>query len=66
MTVSSTTDYPLKHSGTYAVAATGLITNKDDLAGKLLREGASFSEMRTGGVNSVELVAQLINRAKTR
>lgn len=48
--------------GTYALAATGLITNKDDLAGKLLREGASFSEMAGGGVNSVELVAKLINR----
>ncbi|MHB8769794.1 MAG: amidophosphoribosyltransferase [Syntrophales bacterium] len=48
--------------GTYALAATGLITNKDELAGKLLRDGASFSEMAEGGVNSVELVAQLINR----
>src|SRR4030042_4494203 len=48
--------------GTYALAATGLITNKDDLARKLLREGASFSEMAGGGVNSVELVAKLINR----
>ncbi|MBU2053665.1 MAG: amidophosphoribosyltransferase [Proteobacteria bacterium] len=48
--------------GTYALAATGLITNKDDLARKFLREGASFSEMAGGGVNSVELVAKLINR----
>ncbi|MHB9097102.1 MAG: amidophosphoribosyltransferase [Syntrophales bacterium] len=48
--------------GTYALAATGLITNKDDLTGTLLKEGASFSEMADGGVNSVELVAQLINR----
>jgi amidophosphoribosyltransferase len=47
--------------GTYALAATGLITNKNDLTGNLLREGASFSEMADGGVNSVELVAQLIN-----
>jgi amidophosphoribosyltransferase len=50
--------------GTYALAATGLITNKDALAGKLLREGASFSEMADGGVNSVELVAKLINRGE--
>ena len=48
--------------GTYALAATGLITNKDQLALNLLREGASFSEMAGGGVNSVELVAKLINR----
>jgi amidophosphoribosyltransferase len=48
--------------GTYALAATGLITNKDDLSRGLLRDGASFSEMAGGGVNSVELVAKLINR----
>ncbi|MBU2234438.1 MAG: amidophosphoribosyltransferase [Proteobacteria bacterium] len=48
--------------GTYALAATGLITNKDQLTLNLLREGASFSEMAGGGVNSVELVAKLINR----
>ncbi|MEW6334702.1 MAG: amidophosphoribosyltransferase, partial [Thermodesulfobacteriota bacterium] len=50
--------------GTYALAATGLITNKDDLTAKLLREGASFNEMADGGVNSVELVAKLINRGR--
>ncbi|MEK6655522.1 MAG: amidophosphoribosyltransferase, partial [Thermodesulfobacteriota bacterium] len=48
--------------GTYALAATGLITNKDQLTLNLLLEGASFSEMAGGGVNSVELVAKLINR----
>lgn len=50
--------------GTYALAATGLITNKDALTEKLLREDASFSEMADGGVNSVELVAKLINRGE--
>jgi amidophosphoribosyltransferase len=50
--------------GTYALAATGLITNKDELTGTLLKEGASFSEMADGGVNSVELVAKLINRGE--
>ena len=50
--------------GTYGLAATGLITNKDALTGNLLRDGASFSEMADGGVNSVELIAQLINRGK--
>ncbi len=48
--------------GTYAIAATGQITNSDELTRNLLREGASFSEMADGGVNSVELVAKLINR----
>jgi amidophosphoribosyltransferase len=50
--------------GTYAIAATGLITNKDRLTEVMLREGASFSEMAGGGVNSVELVATLINRGE--
>jgi amidophosphoribosyltransferase len=51
--------------GTYALAATGLITNKDELTQKLLHEGASFSEMADGGgVNSVELIAALINRGE--
>ena len=51
--------------GTYAVAASGLITNKDALAEGLLRQGVSFSEMAGGGVNPVELVARLINRGDT-
>jgi amidophosphoribosyltransferase len=50
--------------GTYAIAAIGLITNKDDLTRNLLREGGSFSEMADGGVNSVELIAKLINRGE--
>jgi amidophosphoribosyltransferase len=51
--------------GTYALAAIGLIANKDDLTRNLLREGGSFSEMADGGVNSVELVAKLINRGES-
>jgi len=48
--------------GIYAVAATGLITNKKELVSELLNEGASFTEMAGGGVNNVEIVASLINR----
>lgn len=48
--------------GTFAIAATGLVTNKDALVKELLQEGASFSEMATGGVNTVELAAKLISR----
>ena len=48
--------------GTYALAAVGMITNKDELTRKLLAEGGSFSEMADGGVNNAELVAKLINR----
>jgi len=51
--------------GTYAIAATGLITNKDELTLKLLREDGSFNEMEDGGVNGVELVAKLINRGES-
>src|SRR5512137_32730 len=51
--------------GTYAIAASGLITNKDTLAEGLLRQGVSFSEMAGGGVSPVELVARLINRGET-
>ncbi len=48
--------------GVYAVAATGLITNKNELVSELLNEGASFTEMAGGGVNNAEIVASLINR----
>ena len=48
--------------GIYAVVATGLITNKNELVGELLNEGASFTEMAGGGVNNAEIVASLINR----
>jgi amidophosphoribosyltransferase len=48
--------------GVYAVVATGLITNKNELVGELLNEGASFSEVAGGGVNNAEIVASLINR----
>ena len=48
--------------GVYAVAATGLIANKNELVNELLNEGASFGEMADGGVNNAEIVACLINR----
>ena len=48
--------------GIYAVVATGLITNKNELVGELLNEGASFTEMTGGGINNAEIVASLINR----
>ncbi len=48
--------------GVFAVVATGLITNKNELVEELLNEGVSFSEMTGGGVNNAELVASLINR----
>jgi amidophosphoribosyltransferase len=51
--------------GTYAIAATGMITNKTALVKNLLNQGVSFGEMTGGGVNTVELVAKLINMGDT-
>jgi amidophosphoribosyltransferase len=48
--------------GTFAIAVTGLIINKEQLTRQLMDEGASFSEMTGGGINTVEMVAKLINR----
>jgi amidophosphoribosyltransferase len=48
--------------GTFAIVSAGLIDNLDSLAAELLKEGHSFGEMSSGGVNSVELVAKLINK----
>jgi len=50
--------------GTFAIVTAGLIENIDSLSAELLQEGHSFGEMSSGGVNSVELVAKLINRGK--
>ncbi len=50
--------------GTFAIVTAGLIENIYSLSGDLLQEGHSFGEMSSGGINSVELVAKLINRGK--
>lgn len=51
--------------GTFAIAATGLINNKDALAEQLLKDGFSFNEMTGGGINTVELAARLINKGES-
>jgi amidophosphoribosyltransferase len=51
--------------GTFAIVVAGLIENTNALATELLREGESFGEMSSGGVNSVELIAKLITRGRT-
>ncbi|MBN1614854.1 MAG: amidophosphoribosyltransferase [Deltaproteobacteria bacterium] len=51
--------------GTFAIAATGLVSNKDALTEQMLREGLSFGEMTGGGVNTVELVARLIGQGES-
>ena len=47
--------------GTFAIVTAGLIENLEFLGAELLREGHSFGEMTGTGINSVELVAKLIN-----
>ena len=48
--------------GVYAVAAVGLISNKNELVNELLNEGANFGERAGGDVNNAEIVSCLINR----
>jgi amidophosphoribosyltransferase len=51
--------------GTFAIVFTGLVENTNELAAELLEQGATFGEMQTGGINSVELLAKLINQGET-
>lgn len=46
--------------GPFCLATSGYIENADALAANLLARGATFSEMSSGRVNRVELVAKLI------
>ncbi len=51
--------------GTFAIAAAGLVENADQLASDLFKDGETFGEMSSGGINSVELIAKLITRGRT-
>jgi len=51
--------------GNFAIVVAGLIENVNELASGLLKEGETFGEMSSGGINSVELIAKLITRGKT-
>ena len=50
--------------GTFAIVTAGLIDNIESLSTELLEQGHSFGEMSSRGVNSVELVAKLINTGR--
>lgn len=66
--ISDYDDQPLiigSHLGPYALVTVGRIENLEELAAKVLRRGAHFSEMAGGAVNPTELVATLINREST-
>lgn len=46
--------------GPFCLVTNGLIENADDLAQKMLKKGASFSEVCKGTVNETELIAKMI------
>ncbi len=48
--------------GPFAICCAGLITNKKELAGELIRKGITLSEISHGDINTTELVANLINQ----
>ncbi len=51
--------------GTFAIVVAGLVDNVEELASELLREGETFGEMSSSGINSVELIAKLVTRGRT-
>jgi amidophosphoribosyltransferase len=51
--------------GTFAIVTAGLIENAHELASELFKDGETFGEMSSGGINSVELMAKLITRGRT-
>jgi len=50
--------------GRFAIVMNGWIDNADQLAKGLLERGHSFSEVRRGRINQIELVAKIINTGK--
>src|SRR4030066_1959791 len=51
--------------GNFAIVVAGLIENVNELASELLKEGETFGEMSSGGINSGALIAKLITRGRT-
>jgi len=51
--------------GNFAIVVAGLVENVNELGSELLKEGETFGEMSSGGINSVELIAKLITRGRT-
>lgn len=50
--------------GTYALAMAGLIDNRDELTKELFKRGSVFTETSNRGINSVELLAKIIETEK--
>lgn len=53
------------HLGRFAVTTVGIVTNKDELVGEILKSGTHFLEMSGGEINQTELIIALINHEKT-
>jgi len=51
--------------GNFAIVVAGLIENVNELGSELLKDGETFGEMSSRGINSVELIAKLITRSRT-
>ncbi|MBS3906420.1 MAG: amidophosphoribosyltransferase [Syntrophaceae bacterium] len=51
--------------GNFAIVVAGLIENVNELGSELLKNGETFGEMSSRGINSVELIAKLITRGPT-
>jgi len=50
--------------GPFAICCSGLITNKDELVKMLIRKGVAFSELERGEINTIEVIASLINQGE--
>ncbi len=46
--------------GTFALATSGLLTNKNQLARQIMKQGGSFSEMSGGEINPTEIIGKII------
>jgi len=51
--------------GPFSICCAGLVTNKDEIAEMLIKKGVTFSALERGEINTVELIACLINQGKT-
>jgi amidophosphoribosyltransferase len=48
--------------GNFAIATSGLLRNKNELAKEIMSQGGSFSEMSSGMINSTEVIGKMIAR----
>jgi len=51
--------------GPFAICMNGLIVNKDELKDEMIAQGTNFSEVVRGEINQADLVANMVNQART-